>query len=232
MRKIFTLCMIIAVTVFFGTAIAQAEDLNIDFGSAYGLVDSSFAGAANQAGVWNSTNSSSGTFVDLSGGATDVSYSLSGYANANYSYGGSTPGYDDEDYLLNDYFYSYNNSWTLTLSGLDAGVYDITYYSGSLNNVPTGDLTINGIAAANVIGGFYDGTPLAEGTHWGVARQVAVGSDGLLTMTSGGTNTFEGLAGMQVAVAPEPVSSVLFVVGGTVLGFRKRFLKKKEVLAV
>ncbi len=33
-------------------------------------------------------------------------------------------------------------------------------------------------------------------------------------------------------VAPEPVSSVLFVIGGTVLGFRKRFFKKKEVLAV
>jgi len=32
-------------------------------------------------------------------------------------------------------------------------------------------------------------------------------------------------------VVPEPVSSVLFVVGGTVLGFRKRFSKKKAVLA-
>ncbi len=37
--------------------------------------------------------------------------------------------------------------------------------------------------------------------------------------------------GPAVPVAPEPVSSVLFVVGGTVLGFR-RFSKKKEVVAV
>ena len=47
MRKIFTLCLVIAVAVFFVTAVAQAG-LNIDFGDYNGAPDSSFGGAANR----------------------------------------------------------------------------------------------------------------------------------------------------------------------------------------
>jgi hypothetical protein len=239
MRKIITLCLVIAVTVFFGTAIAQAN-VNIDFGG-WGSLADTFAGGADQAGYWNNTghwtggSPYSGDLLDLNGNATDASYEITGaYGTNDYAYGVSYP---VEEYLVDDFFYSFTgesgkDQWSVTISGLDDGVYDIYYYAPTYSGVDTGEFTVNGAAMANLNGNSWAGGPFVQGTSYDIAQQITV-TGGELTLTQTSASTYgHGLAGMQiVAVAPEPVSSVLFVVGGTVLGFRKRFFKKKEVFA-
>ncbi len=228
MKKIFALCLVFAAAVFLGTA-AHAEDFNIDFSDYRGGVADSVVGAADQYGVWNSTSGYSGDFVDINGNATDVSYSLTA-GNASWGYNGGNS-------LVDDSFYaSEGNNWSLTLSGLDEGTYDIYYYAPSSSFLATGTFTLNGQAMDSIAGDTYSGTFL-QGTHYDIAESISVGSDGMMAFNSTSTSSYRGLAGLQVVsaatvpVAPEPVSSVLFVVGGTVLGFRC-FTKKKALEVV
>lgn len=208
---------------------AYAEDFNIDFGSTYpGLIDSSFGGAAEQPGTWNPVTGFIGSgLMDINGLSTDVSYLIEAASIEGFEeYGGS--GNSNGSILVDDNFYSSSGkNWSVSFNGFDSGIYNIFYYGPAKDSVNTGSLSVNGTSANSVSGYIYTSS-FIKGTHYDVAENVVV-DDGTLTLISSDMSGTRGLAGMQVvqvAVAPEPVSSTLFIIGGATLGFR-RFRKKK-----
>lgn len=206
---------------------AHAISLNIDFGDK-GAATSDYAAAADQKGYWNNINSS-GTaldLLDLGGVRTKVDLLLSGSRILNGFSGGSVE--TDIDKLLRDYFFTGDDTddWSLTISGLDEGKYDIYYYAPNSGVVATGAFSINGSRVASLPGVNTKPPTLEQGVSWDVLAGVSIGSAGLLMefMTPAVTpSTFFGLAGLQIVqvsagIPPIPIPAAVWLFGTALIG--------------
>jgi hypothetical protein len=136
----------------------------------------------------------------------------------------------DDQALIGDNFYAILTSWTVTLSGLQNGLYNLYVYAPANNVVPTSSYIVNGVTEANLQG--QEGlttTPLTLGVNYAI-DSVSV-TDGSIVINSGGdAGIFSGLAGLQLApgVSPVPGPVVgaglpgLMMVGVWLLGWWKQ----------
>jgi len=168
--------------------------LNIDFGTfgtAPSVPTSDYGAAAGQDGYWNRAGLGVTALFDTFGLGPGASVNVT----ADVGTGGiGDPPSSDDGKLLNDNFYSANgNSWSANLSGLVSGAYTVFLYAPTNSAVPTGDMTVGGVAVPSIPGD--TGSTLIEGTSW-VSVQVTV-TDGTLMISGTGTS-YSGLAGIQV----------------------------------
>jgi hypothetical protein len=173
-----------------------AQNLNIDLSQAQGFSPSNaFGAAANQAGTWNSLKlGTTPNLLGLNGASTSVSATVT--AGTDLGTGGSTCT-GDLHLLLDDNIYTRSGTWTVALTGLTNGTYTLYLYEPTNDNVPTGQMTVNGVALAGITG---HGCALTAGTTY-TTTQVTVTTGNLTIIgTSPGTGLdFAGLAGLQLA---------------------------------
>ena len=213
---------------------AHAISLNIDFGDK-GAATSDYAAAADQKGYWNNINSS-GTaldLLDLGGVRTKVDLLLSGSRILNGFSGGSVE--TDIDKLLRDYFFTGDDTddWSLTISGLDEGKYDIYYYAPNSGVVATGAFSINGSRVASLPGVNTKPPTLGQGVSWDVLKDVSIGSLGLLMKLPSPDKAevkkltqpdiFYGLSALQIVqvsagTSPVPVPAAVWLFGTSLIG--------------
>lgn len=191
-----------------------------------------FGAAANQAGQWNNILEPIAGLTDTSNATTSVSLNLA--ADALH---GSWPELStDLQLLVNDNFFSFDGSnWTVTLSGLDNGAYNVFYYGPNHPSVVTGAFTINGTGVASITGD--NNTSFVQGTNYDVLNGVSV-SNGTLTLTSTDTSGYRGLSGLQLvqtssASAVPWETDTLSLIGSTALsGFglwaKGKLVKRKK----
>jgi hypothetical protein len=199
---------------------ALAESINIDFWNARGTPSSAFGGAAGQPGTWASITSTGITsnLPGLDGSPTDVSLSLASPGALSMGTGGTSGALGA---LLDDNFFtSVGNSsgWTVTLSGIDPGTYDVYVYAPANTSVSTGAYTINGVPMPSLPGA----DPLTSfvlGTNYDVLSGLSV-SGGTITLSSSDP-WYVGLSGIQVVI-PEPGTALLLAAGLAVLAVRRR----------
>jgi len=202
---------------------ALAESINIDFGDGFAsTLGDSFGAAADQLGRWNTIDSIGTTspLLGLDGSATDVSLDLVGPADVGETSAWLT---GDLALLMSDSFLTDLNlpaptPWTVTLTGIDDGVYDIYVYAPSSSLIRTGPYTINGFALSDV-----NGSPIAsfvEGTNYGLLSGLSV-TGGSIILESTATSGSVGLAGIQLVQVPEPATTLLLVMGLALLAARR-----------
>jgi hypothetical protein len=220
-----------AASVVLATSPAQAASFNIDFGSYYGTTNNStFGAAANQPGQWNNITALGTTsgLKDTSNVSTSVSLNL---VAGSRDISPAAPSSDLQRLVSDGFFSSAGNNWSVSLTGLDNGAYNVFYYGPSHPNVTTGAFTINGTAVASITGD--NTTSFVQGTNYGVLNNVSV-SDGTLTLTSTDTTGFRGLSGLQlVGSAPAAVPEPLTILGavtaaGFGAGFKRKLAKSQE----
>jgi len=211
---------------------ANASELNIDFGDGTGTPTSTFSGAGGQAGFWNPINQLGLSILsDLNGNPQGATLNLSADTISGKSGGTAT----DIQNLVNDNFFSLDpTSWSVIISGIDNGLYDIVYYSPSNDVVETGEFTVNGVMAASIFNVSVDTTSLVLGDTHSVLFDIVVENETLSLLFSNSPNSdFAGLAGLQLTNFRDSLN-VLYCIGG---GFQPPFdipsvLKKKTRKAI
>ena len=184
------------------------EPFNVDFGTDAGSPTSDYGAAADQPGTWNTIVSGNRTYLKGLDGITSSTVSM---MLTNTVAGGLA--WCGDNALLGDYFYT-TGGYTLTVSGLNAGTYDVYYYAPSGTNVINSanvtignDLSINGTTVDELSG---KSLTLEKGISWDVIR-VTIGSGENLTMTATkGSLTYIGLSGYQIVAVPEPATCAMF----------------------
>lgn len=216
----------------------QATLLNIDFGLAKGTAASSFGGAAHQAGTWNGVGvfgntalaDTSGTFSP--GLAIHLAAGMACSGSVGCGYSGGASSLSDTQKLVNDNFFaSAGQLWSLSIFGLDNGLYDVFYYAPSNTLVSTGSFTVNGVSQAAVDNPQGDTTALVLGVTHGLATGIWV-NQGVMTFQSASTLSYRGLAGLQLVSAknvPEPGTLGLVAVAFAVLLGWGAALRKRVV---
>jgi hypothetical protein len=214
---------------------ALAVPLNIDFGAAGGgnYPSSTFGAASGQAGTWNNITafSTPSGILDIGGNATSVTTTITAFSMNAFS--GLPPG--DANALMENSFYSsgINNSWSLSMTGLLDGLYDVYLYDSHNSAVGTGSGNVNGISFANINGNFGSGT-FVEGTNYHLLSGVTITGGTLFATGSliGSDLNNSGLAGMQIVptvpvAVPEP-STMLLLGSGLVglVGFGRKKVRK------
>jgi len=189
-NKVMIWQLILFSVLFLFSEVNTVFALNIDFGTANNVPTSDYGAASGQAGYWNRTGLGVAALFDTSGLPSGVSMNVS----ADFGTGAYGAPSSDDEMLLEDYFYSTDgDNWSANLSGLAAGAYNVFLYAPSHPSVPTGDMTVGGVAVSSIPGS--TGSTLIEETSW-VSAQVTV-TDGTLMISGAGTN-YSGLAGMQL----------------------------------
>jgi hypothetical protein len=200
-KKLILLC---GLGIALPTIQTHAALLNIDFGDASGTPDATYGAAIGQTGSWNTITSAGPTALfDLSGNATTASVScIAGDFGGLYG----TSGINER--LVDDNFYTpAPGSWQVSITGLENGTYNVSYYAPTHPDVDTGNFTINSSSVSSIPGS-VDGS-LIPGVSWDVIHNVAV-TDGTMTLSYiGGGGEYNGLAGMQISAVPEPASYAL-----------------------
>ncbi len=195
---------------------AEAVVFNIDFGTSYSNPLQDYA-AVGVAGRWNWIQN--GVEKELYDGdytfqATPVMLTVSAD-----DYQGSSL---STDALFSDFFYSNGGSdpsWSVAISGLSDGTYDVYYYAPHHPYAVTGDFTINGVGVSSISGASVAAGSLVKGSSWDVAQGVVV-SGGTLTLQAKSMPTadFIGLAGLQIISIPEPATYAALMGGAVLLG--------------
>jgi hypothetical protein len=195
------------VTLGLMTTPVAAQSFNIDLGTTFGPPSTSFAGAAGQAGTWNSLGLGTSPLVGLAGSATGASVDVSSVSDT----GNLPPGVTDNERLLGDNIFdcAAPKEWALTFSGLKDGFYQVFLYAPVNPLVSTGTGDANGVAFPDLPG---NSSSLIEGQTW--ARLSTVVSGGVLVINGFeiSTDLCAGLAGVQLvlqqASAPAPTMSM------------------------
>ena len=214
-----------AASVVLATSPAQAASFNIDFGSDFLTTNNSnFGAAANQAGQWNNitaTGTTSG-LKDTSNATTSVNLSLSAsYSTTSHN---PTPSTDLQRLVQDGFMATAGKSWTVTLSGLSNGAYNVFYYGPSHSMRTTGTFSINGTGVASITGD--NTTSFVKGTNYDVLNNVSV-SDGTLTLSGSREISSRGLSGLQIVSASAAVPEPLTILGAvTAAGFGAVFKRK------
>jgi hypothetical protein len=189
---------------------AAAEALNVDFGdqgSATELLGPGFAGAAGQAGAWNTITAAGPTpLAGLDGLPTDVVLTLAPDEPVLNPDGSSAALTGDLKLLMADFFFENASDafWSVTLTGIDPGLYDLYVYApANLSSlIATGTFTINGVSMNDLPGSANSAFLL--GTNYAVLSGLAV-QNGTLTLQSTEASTrYLGLSGLQLV----PVTAV------------------------
>jgi len=216
------LAIVLGLAVGLGST-AYAEPLNIDFGSVYTGLPTTYGAQASQVGSWNDIISLGTTsdLLDVSGFTTDVSVTVS----ADNSNGDAVPpSINNDRRLLSDNFFSNSSSsWSVEFAGLDAGIYDVYYYAPDNTAVETGAFTVNGTPATHIVG--FPGAGFLLFGNYAVVSGVSISESGSLSLVSSTTTAgFSGLSGLQlVPIIPEPSSSALLSIGTiSLLGYCRR----------
>jgi hypothetical protein len=179
-------------------AVAGAQSLNIDFGTATdpgaGLAPASYGAAAGQVGSWNQVGTGAvANLLGLGGGSSGVSITVTADSPSGSS-GGACSG--NLGLLVNDNFYS-NGPSTVVLSGLANDNYLVYFYDPSHTGVPTGDIDANGVLLASLNESIPSCTLTANVNFVPAWVPVTSGTMTIqLSAPSGGTYT--GLAGIQL----------------------------------
>jgi predicted outer membrane repeat protein len=203
-----------------GTGAAMGQSVNIDLNRSSGLAPSNaFAGAAGQAGFWNTVTTGSGAAVNLNGLnglASGLTMSRNGNGGSTVNVAGAST---DFNRLMADYdaiFFSVGSSIDYTVNGLDPGLYRVyayaalngtdgwytdgfgiqTYYTNQLelelNGVSQGFRSTSGPVTPNV---FQPGV-----THgiWNVVVGAGAPTMKFLSSTGFTSNEASALSGMQI----------------------------------
>lgn len=198
---------------------ASAIPLNLDFGAQFALRKpaATFGAASGQAGVWNAITAfeTPSGIVDLAGGATNVAVSITATFMEGLHQCQVFP-FEDGCPLLENNFYSWGDEgWTLLITGLLDGFYDIYLYEPSNLLVSLGDGEVNDRPFAN-IGAEYTGS-FVEGKHYVRLPDVRIEGGSLRATASTDRLGLAGLAGLQIVHAsgtvPEPRSLALVALG-------------------
>jgi len=206
--------------------ISQATSLNIDFGDqVYGGAPSNYGAYANQVGTWNVITATGTTnLVGLNGAALPgVSINLSSQINPG-GFVGPLPNLSQNDKsLIGDNFFTIQNAWSVTLSGLTNGRYNLYVYSPANIVVPTSSYIVNGVTEHNLFDTSGTTTsPLTLGTNYDIDSVLV--SNGSILITSGLDNgVFSGLAGLQLVfespiTTPLPAALPVFATGLGMMG--------------
>lgn len=209
------------------TGSAIAESLNIDLTTSLGGPSSSFGAAAGQAGFWNSIDRVDFTMPAISingldGSSTDV---LVTFPNSPGSGGGAMnpPALSgDVSALFEDWIGSSDFPETVSLSGLDAGTYQLYVYASPLAWATT-NFMVNTVGAnldATVSGG-WNGA-FEEGVNY-AKFDLDITSGNLDIGWVAGTPFGAGLfSGIQLVQVPAPSSMFLFGAAGLGIARRRR----------
>ena len=210
-------CIFLALVAVLLSQTAMATPINIDFGNEHATPASSYGAAAGQSGIWNNVSTFTPVaLADISGiFIPGLSIDLGGSLSCNGLGCGFVPSTDTSPLLLKDNFFgSSGQTWSLLISGLTDGLYDVYYYAPSNTSVSTGAFTINGVSQAS-ISGSANASGLTLGLTHGLAGGISV-SGGLMNIVSTSTASFRGLAGLQLVsrtTVPEPGTLALLALG-------------------
>jgi len=193
----------VALAVIATASVARGgSEVNVDFGTTYGVPTNGYGGASGQTGAWNLAGLGFTALVDSSGNPSGVN--VGAVASNATSNNGNVPANDDQ-LLLNDNLSSFNPlgtaTWTATLTGLADGSYRIFLYAPSNGVVPTGAMTVGGVNVGSIPGD--PGSTLVEGTSW---VEVTVSVVGGTLDIAGTSSNFCGLAGLQVVPCGATIS--------------------------
>lgn len=226
--RLLVFCAVAVVTAFAPSDRANAVSINIDFLNIknIGVPPDSYGAAANQSGRWNQINedaTSPTALQGLGGGSTFVQIELS--AGLSDGSGNSALSADDRA-LLADNFLAVGSPWTVDITGLTNGAYNVYVYAPTNGLVSTSAFSINGAVQVE-LSGSETNTTITEGTDYLVASTIL--TDGRIRIESGSASgSFTGLSGLQIvaaAVIPIPAALPLFVsglFGLGAIGWRKR----------
>ena len=194
------------------------------------------SGGANKAMYWNTlggdavwnlyVKDSAGFINSGNGGGASLNYSLNPGIHT-FSFHSQPNGTQNSDYLGLNLFLDTNNAnpaISVFASRYDGGGYFPPFYANS--NLNTRTLTGAGAPASGSLS-YTSGNYIVTLTDYHVADWTVSPANlvGTFNNVPSGSNDFQGQFTLDVAVAPEPVSSTLFIVGGATLGFRR--LRKK-----
>ena len=196
-------------------------DVYVDFGNTVDTPESTFAGAAQEAGVWNTvaTDGSPLSMVNTDGTSSGVTLTVSTLTTGGWiSNTGSSP------LLIEDYFYT--RSVSITVNNLANGNYNLYLYGAPHYGIfDSGTWTINGDTENQIAPlpamDTQTVTEWVEDTHYKLA-QVSV-TDGTLVLAASNSNYF-GISGLQLEAVPEPATfAFIGVFGGGLLAVRRIF---------
>ena len=207
------LMILVAVVALSSLWAPTALSFNIDFSPFEpGTPSMTYGAASGQPGVWNTIPDLDGSYdlFDLAGNLTAVTLTLAGTFNAGTAGGGA--GFSPDELLLyRDSFSSGlgtsfppQTPWSISISGLTDGIYDIWVYGSSNNAISTGPFTINGASQSELLGG---GTTVPGVDFLSFQTTVSGGSlNLLLTWIAFSSTCFSG----KINVAVQPGKNISF----------------------
>jgi hypothetical protein len=219
MKSKIILTTVLAALCGMARADTPSDIVYIDFGGHWS-VPSSYGAAYGTAGSWNTiTAASTLNLTNHAGLATAVDLQISSSGTLNLDGWTTAVTQDGLKQLVGDNFYvNPSASWTVSLSSLSSGTYDVYVYApANLNIEGTRNFTVNGTAVSSIRGSTNNS--LIEGVNYAKVQNITV-SSGILTLNSpaDGSNS-GGLAGIQVvqiSAIPEP--STYAMIGAGALG--------------
>lgn len=178
--------------------VRTAPTHNIDLGTHFGVPDDSFA-AARAAGHWERLSLGGHPGLrDLTGALTATSVTVVATADTGWTSVGIT---NAERLFDDDAFSTGTTPWSVDISGIAPGWYEVVLYAPAHPSIPSGPMSVNGVAVDEIPGD--TSAALIEGTSW--TSVVVEAPQGLIEIDGGGVSS-SGLAGIQLAPTEAPIN--------------------------